>query len=61
MSWKALDWATELEIDSATAKFILHLLANKADENFSCFPSVSTLMAESSAGPKHGPTCPQET
>ena len=50
MSWKALDWATELEIDSAIAKFILHLLANKADENFSCFPSVSTLMAESSAG-----------
>jgi hypothetical protein len=50
MSWKALDWATELEIDSAIAKFILHLLANKADENFSCFPSISTLMAESSAG-----------
>ena len=50
MSWKALDWATDLDIDSATAKFILILLANKADENFSCFPSVSTLMAESSAG-----------
>jgi Helix-turn-helix domain len=49
-SWKALDWATELDINSATAKFILHLLANKADENFSCFPSVSTLMTESSAG-----------
>lgn len=50
MSWKALDWATGIEIDSSTAKFILHLLANKADENFSCFPSVGTLMAESSAG-----------
>ena len=50
MSWKALDWATELDIDSPTAKFILLLLANKADENFSCFPSVSTLMAESGAG-----------
>ena len=50
MSWKALDWATELEIDSPIAKFILHLLANKADESFSCFPSISTLMAESSAG-----------
>lgn len=50
MSWKALDWATDLDIDSATAKFILLLLANKADEKFSCFPSVSTLMAESSAG-----------
>ena len=33
MSWKALDWATGLDIDSAIAKFILHLLANKADEN----------------------------
>ena len=50
MSWKASDWATGLHIDSATVKFILHLLANKADENFSCFPSISTLMAESSAG-----------
>jgi DNA-binding transcriptional MocR family regulator len=50
MSWKARDWATGLDIDSAIAKFILHLLANKADENFSCYPSVSTLMAESSAG-----------
>ena len=45
-----MDWATDLDIDSPTAKFILLLLANKADENFSCFPSVSTLMAESSAG-----------
>ena len=50
MSWKALDWATGLDNGSPTAKFILHLLANKADENYSCFPSVSTLMAESSAG-----------
>jgi DNA-binding transcriptional MocR family regulator len=50
MSWKALDWATDLDIDSAITKFILHLLANKADENFSCYPSISTLMAESSAG-----------
>ena len=50
MSWKALDWATELEINSATARLILILLANKADENFSCYPSIRTLMAESSAG-----------
>lgn len=50
MSWKALDWATDLDINSTTAKFILLLLADKADENFSCFPSVSTLIAESSAG-----------
>lgn len=50
MSWKALDWATELEVNSAAAKLILILLANKADENFSCYPSIRTLMAESSAG-----------
>src|SRR5262245_50349112 len=50
MSWKALDWATESEIRSPTAKFVLHLLANKADEEFSCYPSIHTLMAESGAG-----------
>src|ERR1700752_2291707 len=35
---------------SSAAKFILILLANKADENFSCYPSIRTLMAESHAG-----------
>jgi Helix-turn-helix domain len=50
VSWKALDWATESDVRSPTTKFILHLLANKADENFSCYPSIRTLMAESGAG-----------
>ena len=50
MSWKALDWATESDIGSPTTKFVLHLLANKADEDFSCYPSIRTLMAESGAG-----------
>src|SRR6267142_2838260 len=50
VSWKALDWATESDVGSPTTKFILHLLANKADENFSCYPSIRTLMAESGAG-----------
>ena len=50
MSWKALDWATESDAGSPTTKFILHLLANKADENFSCYPSIRALMAESGAG-----------
>ena len=50
VSWKALDWATESEVGSPTTKFILHLLANKADENSSCYPSIRTLMAESGAG-----------
>ena len=50
MSWKALDWATESDIGSPTTKFVLHLLANKADEDFSCYPSIRTLVAESGAG-----------
>jgi hypothetical protein len=48
--WKALDWATDSQVGSSTTKFILLLLANKADENFSCYPSIRTLMAESDAG-----------
>jgi hypothetical protein len=34
MSWKGLDWATESHIRSPTTRFILHLLANKADRLF---------------------------
>jgi hypothetical protein len=50
VSWKALDWETDSAVGSSTTKFILLLLANKADENFSCYPSIRTLMAESDAG-----------
>ncbi|MBJ7287587.1 helix-turn-helix domain-containing protein [Williamsia sp.] len=50
MSWKAVDWATDAKVGSPVLKLILILLANKADEQFSCFPSVRTLMAESGAG-----------
>jgi Helix-turn-helix domain len=50
MSWSALAWATDSDLGSSTTKFILILLANKADENFSCYPSIRTLMAESDAG-----------
>jgi helix-turn-helix protein len=50
MSWSALTWATDSDVGSLPAKFILILLANKADENFSCYPSIRTLMAEASAG-----------
>ena len=49
MSWKAVDWATDIQVSSPTMRLILMLLANKADENFSSFPSVRTLIAESSA------------
>ncbi|MBA4023877.1 MAG: DNA-binding protein [Gordonia sp.] len=50
MSWKAVDWATDARLGSPVLKLILILLANKADEQFSCYPSVRTLMAESGAG-----------
>lgn len=50
MSWEALAWAKDSEIAQPVAKFILVLLANKADENFSCYPSIRTLMTESGAG-----------
>ncbi|MGZ6879057.1 MAG: helix-turn-helix domain-containing protein [Mycobacteriaceae bacterium] len=50
MSWSALAWATDSDVGSSAAKFILILLANKADENYSCYPSIRTLMAESNSG-----------
>ena len=50
MSWSALAWATDSDVGSSAAKFILILLANKADENYSCYQSIRTLMAESNAG-----------
>jgi hypothetical protein len=34
MSWKALDWATDINVGSPTMRLILILLANKADEQF---------------------------
>jgi hypothetical protein len=49
MSWKALDWATDISVGSPTMRLVLILLANKADEKFSCYPSVRTLVAESCA------------
>ena len=50
MSWSALAWATGSDVGSSAAKFILILLANKADKNYSCYPSIRTLMTESNAG-----------
>ena len=49
MSWKALDWATGIRVGSLTMRLILILLANKADEKLSCYPSVGTLVTESCA------------
>ena len=50
VSWKALDWATEIRRRLTDHEVHPHLLANKADEKFSCYPSIRTLMAESGAG-----------
>ena len=50
MSWTALAWATDSDVGSSGAKFILILLPDKADANYSCYPSMRTLMAESGAG-----------
>jgi hypothetical protein len=47
MSWKALDWATGIRVGSLTMRLILILLANKADEKFSCTHQSEPLVTES--------------
>jgi hypothetical protein len=49
MSWNAVRWATDADVLSPIMKLILILLANKADDSFSCY-AIRTLMAESCAG-----------
>lgn len=46
MSIRALNWATDMRVGASTAKFVLVALANYADEEGTCFPSVSMLMAD---------------
>ena len=38
MSYEATGWAYEQEIDNSSAKFVLVVLANFADEQWTCFP-----------------------
>jgi hypothetical protein len=54
VSWKALDRVTDSEVGSSTTKVILLLLANKADENFSCQPSIRTTDGRIRCRPRHG-------
>ncbi|QZY44371.1 helix-turn-helix domain-containing protein [Mycolicibacterium austroafricanum] len=49
MSWKALNWAISIEVSTPIERLILVLLANRADESLSCYPSLGTLVSESRA------------
>lgn len=49
MSWKALNWSLTVEVETSMMRLVLMLLANRADEAFSCFPSNRTLASEACA------------
>lgn len=46
MSFQALNWATRLVVGSTTAKFVLMALANYADDEGTCFPSIAMLQGD---------------
>lgn len=46
MSMEALNWARRQNAGCAGAKFVLFMIADRADEHWSCFPSVPVLAAE---------------
>ncbi|MFE3245926.1 helix-turn-helix domain-containing protein, partial [Kitasatospora indigofera] len=46
MSNEAQTYAAKVKVGDITAKFVLGRLADRADEKFSCFPSVPLLAAE---------------
>ncbi len=41
MSWNALNWASEQQCATSAAKFVLIILADKADEQLTCYPGVA--------------------
>lgn len=47
MSWEATNWAVRQTAGSPVAKLLLLLLADRADERHSCFPSLKLLAQES--------------
>lgn len=49
MSWKALNWSIGIEVSTPIERLILMLLANRADESLTCYPSLGTLVSESCA------------
>ena len=50
MSFEAMKWASQQQAGSSTNKLLLLLLANYADQDYQCFPSIGLLskMAEAS-------------
>ncbi|MEN4475756.1 helix-turn-helix domain-containing protein [Mycolicibacterium cosmeticum] len=49
MSWKALDWSIAVKVETPLERLVLMLLANRADETFSCYPSQRTIVTETCA------------
>lgn len=43
MSFKAIKWAIDQELDNATSKLVLVMLANYANDNNECYPSQTHL------------------
>jgi hypothetical protein len=50
VSWKALTWASDQTCRTSAEKFVLIMLANHADEQNTCYPSVEKLAAETQLG-----------
>jgi hypothetical protein len=52
VSIEALNYARRVKVGNTTAKFVLTRLADRADERYSCFPSVGLLAAECETSPR---------
>ena len=50
MSFEAMKWASEQEAGTSTNKLLLLLLANYADQDFTCFPSIKKLAVMAECG-----------
>jgi hypothetical protein len=55
--FKALAWAKDQSAGSPLGKLVLILLAERADERFSCFPGVELLALEADRAGAAGPGC----
>lgn len=48
MSFQAMAWAIKQNVENATAKFVLIMIANYADENGRAYPSIGRLASDTS-------------